>query len=98
DRQRTAVLEVNQHASFRSLRWIEIDIVRVVAGPKLGPEARQKQFASRSKRFVYLPVTSENVSICGSSEALEPGRSFFRLDPVEDSDRGRDVPHEIVIR
>jgi hypothetical protein len=69
-----------------------------VAGPKLGPEARHKHFLSTSKRFKYLPATFENVSICRSSEVVEPCGSFFGLDPVEDSDRRRDVPHEVVIR
>jgi len=89
---------VKEHASFRSLRWIEVDKVHVVAGPKLGPEARQKHYPSRCRRFVYLPAIFEHVSICGSSEAVEPSRSFFGLDPVEDSDRRRDPAHEIVIR
>src|SRR5262249_53217134 len=98
DRQRTTVLEVNQHASFRSLRWIEIDIVRVVAGPKLGPEARCKRYPSRHRWLIYLPATSKNVSICILSEAVEPCGSFFGPDSVEDSDCHRDRHHEIVIR
>ena len=48
------------------------------------------------RRF-YLSPISDNVPICRSSEAVEPGGPFFGLDPVEDSDRGRDVPDEIVI-
>ena len=98
DRHRTAVLEVNKHASFRSIRWIEIDIVRVVAGPKLGPESRQKRFPLRFERLICFPAPPENVSICGFSEAVQPCRSLFGLDPVEDSDLRRDAPHEIVIR
>src|SRR5258705_7774614 len=68
DRHRTAVLEVNEHASFRSLRWIEVDIVHVVAGSKLGPEARQKHFPSSSERLICLPAALANGSICRSSE------------------------------
>ena len=83
---------------FRSRRRIEVDIVRVVAGPKLGPEGRHKHFPSRLERFVDLPATSKNVSICRLREAVEPCGSFFGLHPVEDSDRRRDRPHEIVIR
>ena len=98
DRHRTAVLEANEHTSFRSLRWIEVDIVHVVAGSKLGPEGRQKHFPSRSERLICLPAALENVSICRFSEAIQPCGPFFELDPVEDSDLRRDAPHEIVLR
>src|SRR5262249_28755181 len=67
-------------------------------GLKVGPEARQRHFPSTSTRLKYLPAIFENVSIRRSTEAVEPCRSFFGLDPVEDSDRRRDPFHEIVIR
>jgi hypothetical protein len=89
---------MNEHASFRSLRWIEIDVVHVVAGPKLGFEGRQKHFPLRSERLICLPAAPEKVSICRFSEAIQPCRSFFGLDPIEDSDLRRDAPHEIVTR
>jgi hypothetical protein len=53
---------------------------------------------SRFERLKYLPPTSENISIFGSSEATKPSGSFFGLHPVEDRDRASDVANEIAVR
>jgi hypothetical protein len=74
--------------------------VQIVVGPHRGYERRHVPFPSRLDLLHWhwlRPPGSENVSIVGSSEAIEPGGSFFGLDPVEDCDRARDVPNEIII-
>jgi len=55
----------------------------VWSAPRHGPQTRQVDLSSFGWRRFYLSLISENVPICSRSEALEPGRSFFRLDPVE---------------
>src|SRR5882757_11057185 len=91
ERQRAAVLQVHEYAPSQSLRWIEVDKVRVEAGPQQGPQTRDVRLSSFGwLRFQLSPI-SQSVSIIASREAVEPGGSLFRQDVVEDSDRVRDV-------
>ena len=99
EHQRAAVLQVNEPAQSPSIQWIEVDR-QFASWPAPSMALKRARFPCRRLGGAgsISPATSENVSICRSSEAVEPCGSFFGLDPVEDSDRGRDVPHEIVIR
>src|SRR5579864_8752161 len=46
ERQRAVVLQVHQYAPSQSLRWIEVDKVRVVGGPQQGPQTRDVRLSS----------------------------------------------------
>jgi len=89
---------MNQPAQSPSILWIEIeDRFRVVALAHHGPQTRQVLLSSFGWRRFDLSSVPENVSIGRSAEALDPGGPFFGFDPVKNSNRCRDVPHEIVI-
>src|ERR1700752_709304 len=76
ERQRATVLQVHEYAPSQSLRWIEVDKVRVVGGPQRGPQTCDVRLSSFGwLRFQFSPIISENVSIMASREAVEPGGS-----------------------
>src|SRR6266436_7231533 len=99
DQQRATVLETNAQSPLRSLRWIQVDPVQVVVGPRRGYESRDDSFPWRPGMLDWLrPTASESVPPFGSIEAIEPNGSFFGLHLFEDSDRTRSVLNEIVNR
>ena len=91
DRHGATVLQVHAYAASQSLRWIEVDKIRVVGGPQRGPQTRDVRLPSFGCLRFQLSLIAENVSPMASREAVEPGGSFFRLEVVEESDRFRDV-------
>jgi hypothetical protein len=91
DRHGATILQVHAYAPSQSLRWIEVDKIRVVVGPQCGPQTRDIRLPSFGSLRFQLSLAAKNVSPMASREAVEPGGSFFRLEVVEEGDRFRDV-------
>src|ERR1044072_6229957 len=92
--QRAAVLEANEEGPSRPT-----ERGGVVVRPQHGLQRLHGRLSSFGWQRLHLSsLLSKKVPIGGWIKPFEPGGSFFGLDPVKDSDRGRDVPYEIVIR